>query len=204
MISIIELFEILKNQSLKQPLIKLFDPCTLYLRYITFPELPDYGGFILTSHYLDRHLSKDEVLEFFTRLLSNYMPDEMIEHLNSIPRPEQPKETTELPKKVTKFPGHVYLLEGAGYYKIGRAKDISVRLQQISPRLPFKVRLLHTIKTDDMVEFEKALHNRFQDKRTNGEWFALDEADVAWFMEKAVRHEHQDHDTGMGVETSQG
>lgn len=78
--------------------------------------------------------------------------------------------------------GFVYLLQGGNYYKIGHSKDVPTRLSQISPKLPFPTQVIHTIKTDDMAELEKALHKRFKDKRTNGEWFVLNDADVAWIM----------------------
>jgi len=78
-------------------------------------------------------------------------------------------------------PGWVYLLEGEQTYKIGRTKNLSSRLAQISPKLPFEIRLLGALKTADCVELEQELHKRFSGCRTNGEWFGLTLEDIEWF-----------------------
>lgn len=77
-------------------------------------------------------------------------------------------------------PGFIYLLCGAGYYKIGLSKNVDKRITKIAPKMPFEVELVHTIETDDMEKAERFLHEKFADKRTKGEWFELDEADMAW------------------------
>ena len=79
-------------------------------------------------------------------------------------------------------PGYVYLLEGGGFFKIGKATDLDRRVQQIFPKLPFECRLLHAIASDDCLALERWLHRRFADCRRNGEWFQLDAERVRWFM----------------------
>ena len=74
--------------------------------------------------------------------------------------------------------GYVYLLKGGEYYKIGLSKNADRRIEEISPKLPFETELICTITTEDMYELEAFLHEMFADKRANGEWFELDEADV--------------------------
>ncbi len=81
--------------------------------------------------------------------------------------------------------GYVYLLGGEGYYKIGRAKNVSRRLRQLEIQLPWPVRVEHTIPCAGYVEAEKELHAVFAEKRANGEWFALSAEDVAWI--KGIR-----------------
>ena len=49
--------------------------------------------------------------------------------------------------------------------------------------LPFEIELVHTIKTDDMVEIERFLHEKFADQRTNGEWFCLSDDDIEWLKD---------------------
>lgn len=81
-----------------------------------------------------------------------------------------------IPKE--KRPGFVYLLHHDGLYKIGITTKLSRRLMQISPRMPHEVTLIHFIEADDMIRMESRLHERYADKRMNGEWFALSAADV--------------------------
>jgi hypothetical protein len=76
--------------------------------------------------------------------------------------------------------GWIYVLEGGGYYKIGQAVSIDSRIAQFAPKLPFRTHLVHSFKVADMDQWEQQLHSQFADKRTNGEWFNLDEDDLEW------------------------
>ena len=76
--------------------------------------------------------------------------------------------------------GFVYLLQSAsGFYKIGRTSNPSNRLATFEVRLPFEVNFIALIETVDMFTLERELHNQFESKRGNGEWFALSAEDVA-------------------------
>ena len=74
--------------------------------------------------------------------------------------------------------GYVYLLGGQGYYKIGKARDVGKRLDQLVIQLPWKVSIEHTIPCEDYSKAERHLHEIFSDKRANGEWFNLDDSDL--------------------------
>lgn len=76
--------------------------------------------------------------------------------------------------------GYVYILKGGGYYKIGRSTKPKHRVARLATQLPFRVRTIHTIKSSDCIELESRLHNKFADKRTNGEWFELEPKDEEW------------------------
>jgi len=76
--------------------------------------------------------------------------------------------------------GWIYLLKGDRYYKIGQSVNVSNRVEQIEPKMPFPIEIVHTFKVDDMNAAEKDLHERFANKRTGGEWFLLDKDDVEW------------------------
>lgn len=88
-----------------------------------------------------------------------------------------------LPKKTK---GYVYLFQGTGefqqYYKIGRTTDLSNRSKQLGTKLPFEIKLIHTIFSFDSIEAEKYWHNEFKSKRSNGEWFVLDKDDIEKFV----------------------
>ena len=74
--------------------------------------------------------------------------------------------------------GFVYVVEGGGYHKIGKAKDIRNRTAWFELKLPFEVDLVHLIESEDYSETEKELHLAFANKRVNGEWFDLSEEDL--------------------------
>jgi len=81
--------------------------------------------------------------------------------------------------------GYVYLLKGGNYHKIGLSKDTDRRMEEILPKLPFETELVCTIATEDMYGLESRLHEQFADKRANGEWFKLNEADVEYIRRLA-------------------
>jgi Meiotically Up-regulated Gene 113 (MUG113) protein len=82
--------------------------------------------------------------------------------------------------------GYVYLIKFNDYYKIGRSNDIDRRFGEIKTKLPEKQELIHVIKTDDTQGIEKYWHQRFSQKRKGGEWFKLDNKDVAAFKKRKV------------------
>jgi len=75
-------------------------------------------------------------------------------------------------------PGYIYLLQGVGVYKIGRTKSPKRRYSTLSVKLPFDVKIVHLIKTNDMASAEKYLHDKYQQKRVRGEWFKLSDSDI--------------------------
>jgi len=77
--------------------------------------------------------------------------------------------------------GFVYLLGPLdGYYKIGRAKNVSNRMKLVSPKLPYHVELVLFIKVPNMMKLEADLHKFFKSKRGNGEWFKLSVPDLLY------------------------
>lgn len=79
--------------------------------------------------------------------------------------------------------GFVYLIRHGerNEYKIGCTSNPLRREGEISLELPEKVVPIHVIETDDRYGVEKYWHNRFADKRKNGEWFALSQGDIRAF-----------------------
>lgn len=90
---------------------------------------------------------------------------------------QEPDATTADAPPETK--GYVYLFRAdTGVYKIGSSKDPSARLQSLGT-MPFGLELLHQMPSNDPHWVERMLHKRFGPKRVRGEWFALDEREVA-------------------------
>ncbi len=90
--------------------------------------------------------------------------------------PDQALSTSEI--------GYVYLLKSGKYFKIGRSNAPGRREYELAIQLPEPVSTLHTIKTDDPAGIESYWHQRFADRRKNGEWFELKREDVSAFRRR--------------------
>lgn len=80
--------------------------------------------------------------------------------------------------------GFVYLLRSGRYYKIGLTLDMDERVRRLKIQLPDPVSEVHRIATDDPRGIERYWHERFKDRRKNGEWFELTPTDVAAFRRR--------------------
>lgn len=80
--------------------------------------------------------------------------------------------------------GYIYLLKSGKYYKIGRSNAPGRREYELAIQLPERVVTVHTIKTDDPIGIERYWHQRFSERRKNGEWFELRREDVSAFRRR--------------------
>ncbi len=103
-------------------------------------------------------------------------------------RPSPKKEVKGTTEVITRA-GYVYLVNEVNgvHYKIGRAVDPDDRIRTFNVKLPYKVELEAVIPTMDMIGLEAELHALFADKRVDGEWFALEPADVDYIKSLAVQ-----------------
>lgn len=94
------------------------------------------------------------------------------------PLPDLPKRNFPTRQRANRE-GYVYLIESStGNYKIGRTVNPDNRMATFSVKLPFEIEYTCLIKCDDMYQMERDLHNRFQHRHVNGEWFKLSPEDV--------------------------
>lgn len=80
--------------------------------------------------------------------------------------------------------GYVYLIKSGRYYKVGRSNSAGRREYELSIQLPERAKLVHEIRTDDPVGIERYWHQRFAERRKNGEWFELEPGDVKAFTRR--------------------
>lgn len=76
--------------------------------------------------------------------------------------------------------GYVYFLHSDHGTKIGMTNSIEVRLYTLNVLLPFPVEMIHKVLVSDSCKAEKILQGHFHEKRINGEWYKLDEADITF------------------------
>lgn len=81
---------------------------------------------------------------------------------------------------------YVYLLESGGYYKIGYSYKPWTRVKRLATGSPVPIRLVHQIRTEFFRQVERKLHERFASRRLRGEWFDLNDDDIAHI--KSVNH----------------
>lgn len=78
-----------------------------------------------------------------------------------------------------KYKGFVYLLRADnGIYKIGCTKRPDARIKQLGIQLPYELEVICLLPAQDMRLLESKLHERFNERRVNGEWFQLTESDI--------------------------
>ena len=114
--------------------------------------------------YCEKHSGYDDILKICRPMLRTLDKKEIVSNIES-------------------EVGEVYLARHGTqkHYKIGFTKDVMRRGKEISVLLPEKLKLIHSIKTDDPSGVESYWHNRFKNKRMQGEWFELNSQDVKDF-----------------------
>lgn len=82
--------------------------------------------------------------------------------------------------------GYVYMVKHGSRreYRIGKTFDPLRREGELRVQLPERVEPVHLIETDDPTGIEAYWHNRFKDKRLNGDWFKLSAEDVRAFKRR--------------------
>jgi predicted GIY-YIG superfamily endonuclease len=79
--------------------------------------------------------------------------------------------------------GFIYILKSSnGYYKIGRAKEVNVRVAAWKTVFPIKIKLVNSFACKNRMAVENALHNKYAKKRLEREWYKLEKEDVNYLM----------------------
>ena len=143
--------------------------------------IKDHMGFLM---------GKEDVVELISRLqvfVDNATEEEIKEHneqlLKDYNKPPESNKKKADTKKVIE--GHIYLIKADnGLVKIGKTTDLEMRLDHFTAKLPYEVKLLHSIHTNDHTKLERNLHELFEHKRKRGEWFDLNEKEIRYVINK--------------------
>jgi len=81
--------------------------------------------------------------------------------------------------------GYVYLIGNPifNWYKIGKSVTPEVRIKDIGILLPFKIKVMSVWKAENHHLMESTLHDIYQSKRINGEWFEFTGDDIGKIIE---------------------
>jgi hypothetical protein len=161
-----------------------------YVRELgSFPSANDLrlrsrrGDGFPTANTFQRIGVKQELLSKMLALLKN---DAEWADVVAICKPliEAPAASLSAGTEISVADGFVYLIQSARRYKIGATNNLASRGKAIAVQMPDPTTTVHVIRTDDPFGIEAYWHKRFADKRTNGEWFDLDRAEVAAFKRR--------------------
>lgn len=142
-------------------------------------EIPSHNAF----NTLGSAIQRRELLYTFATEHS-----EFADILPLISPPISTEEEIEESQPSTTKTGFVYMgvmnVDGRKRYKIGNTTLVDRRKNELDLLLPEKLDLVHYIETDDAFGIEAYWHNRFKNKRRNGEWFLLDNQDIKAFKRR--------------------
>src|SRR5699024_8892039 len=68
-------------------------------------------------------------------------------------------------------------------YKIGITTNYKDRLRSLNTIVPFGITIIEIYPSSKYKEIEKEVHERFNNRRRNGEWFEFNENDLKEFID---------------------
>lgn len=88
-------------------------------------------------------------------------------------------------------PGHIYVIKAitadGPAYKIGLTRGHpKTRTKAIMKSLPMQATVFGCLECASVVTVERRLHEKFNSKRTVGEWFRLDDDDLAYLRSQGI------------------
>lgn len=134
--------------------------------------LSDQGGLIPKR---DEMMTLIQGITRFYEVITDEEIDKENEILINMMFEQKPRDK---PVRQPKKPKYVYLLQSDIYYKIGITTDPDKRISDLMTLPPFDTGIIYCALCDDAQKHEKLLHERYKEKRVNGEWFKLSKDDV--------------------------
>lgn len=142
----------------------------------------DYEKYVQFRHWAAARYFPSAPRNLYGKVRLNMTPDSLKAMIDYELRLEAAEEERRAWERSGRYRGIVYLLKSGDYYKIGMTTNMKRRFSEMKTLMPDPVIEIHKIVTNDPQTVEKYWHSRFSSKRKNGEWFGLDEFDIAEFQ----------------------
>ena len=75
-------------------------------------------------------------------------------------------------------PGFIYFIQCHDFIKVGYAENVPVRLIALQTGCPYELKLIKSIKTDDVEGDERKVHQHWKRYEIRGEWFQVPEGEL--------------------------
>jgi len=96
--------------------------------------------------------------------------------------------------------GSVYFIESEFGWKIGKTRNLKRRKNIFEVKLPFHFVLRYHIKSTEISNLEKQLHEHFKDKQINGEWFLITENEIKEYINQIPHFKINPYPPDKGIE----
>jgi len=124
---------------------------------------------------------RPEVKDKYKKTLTEWRKSNR-QHLRDYHREYRDKTQGHKDRKSHFSQGYIYVFKWENFVKIGISINPSKRIQGLSTGLPTEGKLIHLIKTNNMRDAEKTIHDKFSYARKRGEWFSLTESDLEYLQ----------------------
>ena len=154
---------------------------------------------IIVDMYRGSLLSRKEMLaliEGCEKYYEGISDDQIIKHNEEkekavydewVRRNEETFEKVVPPKRKGKK-GYIYVIKEhfTGTYKIGRTTNLKSRSSTFGVILPFDWDFVYVFYGNNHEKIEDMLHDKFSEKRVDGEWFSLSSDDLLFFEKEII------------------
>lgn len=141
------------------------------------------------SGILPNHQELHEIIQELCKFYEGFSEEDIARH-NQMALEREPSlahtglaDSVDSVKKPTDRPasGFIYLIQvkDATRYKIGLSIHPNKRLTKLSNSSPYEMVIVHTVAVENMTRAERFLHEKYKEKRVRGEWFELNQSEVA-------------------------
>lgn len=158
----------------------------LAIAYYTLPRMAGYRA-IVHAHKILSEFLETRTEDEWDAICKAEIDEEERERDQRWMRGNKKKEK---PPKRPPVKGYVYVMRIAdsNLCKIGATTSLQQRIGAISGQVRKEIILEAAIPSNDIFVLEKEMHDAFMMCRTNGEWFQLNDDDLAYLKQVEAHH----------------